>query len=273
MVNVLFFCMALLVFMMGASVFSFLNVVAYRSVKKESYIKGRSYCPECGHELAAKDLIPVISFITLAGKCRYCKKPIPVRDTIFEIVGGLLLLATLIKAVTDANFDLYTADNAAYCKLISRVVVMFLFFSMLDVVSLIDMAIMEIKNRHVAIVFAIAVAAVFVMPEITLAERVIGAFSVSIPMLVIALIIPGGFGGGDIKFMVPVGFMLGFKLALTGFFFAILGGGIYGVFLLATKRADKKSHFAFGPFLCLGMTISLLFGGRILNAYFGMFRI
>jgi leader peptidase (prepilin peptidase)/N-methyltransferase len=65
--------------------------------------------------------------------------------------------------------------------------------------------------------------------------------------------------------------MLGWKLNLLATFLAIVGGGFYGMFLLASKKADRKSHFAFGPFLCIGLAVSLFVGERLLTWYLGFF--
>ncbi len=271
MEKALYLLTAFVIFMMGASIFSFLNVVAYRTVKGEGFIKGRSYCPDCGHDLGVFDLVPVFSYIFLGGKCRYCQKHISIQDTVFEMLGGFLLLGAFYKALSSIDIIISTNDADIYIGLMLRVILTFSFFSVMDVISLIDVATMEIKNGHVIVLAFIGAAALFIMPEISLVSRLIGMVAVSVPMLIIALIVPGGFGGGDIKMMAPVGFMLGWKLTLVGTFLAILAGGIWGAFLLLTRRAEKKSHFAFGPFLCAGMAVSYLFGDLILNAYLGLF--
>ena len=97
--------------------------------------------------------------------------------------------------------------------------------------------------------------------------HLIGAFCVSVPMLLLCLVIDGAFGGGDIKLMAAAGLFLGWQNTLLAMFLGILGGGLYGIWLLAAKRADKKDHFAFGPFLCAGIVIAMLFGEPILQWY------
>ena len=77
----------------------------------------------------------------------------------------------------------------------------------------------------------------------------------------------GGFGGGDIKLMAAAGLFLGWQNTLLAMFFGIVFGGIYGIYLLAAKKAGKKDHFAFGPFLCAGIVIAMLFGGPVLEWY------
>ena len=84
------------------------------------------------------------------------------------------------------------------------------------------------------------------------------------------IIVPGGFGGGDIKLMFGAGFFLGAKLTVVAAFIGILLGGGFGALLLAQKKANRKSQFAFGPFLCIGITIAMFFGETIADWYMGL---
>ena len=79
-------------------------------------------------------------------------------------------------------------------------------------------------------------------------ERLLGMISVSLPMFLLILMIPGAFGGGDVKLMAGVGLFLGWRRCLVSFMAAVLAGGIYGGFLVLTGRKGRKDHFAFGPF-------------------------
>ena len=94
---------------------------------------------------------------------------------------------------------------------------------------------------------------------------------VSLPLYLLTIPVPGAFGGGDIRLTAACGIFLGWKLNLLALFLAVMGGGIYGMWLLATKRKGKKDHFAFGPFLCVGMAIAMFAGENILNWYLGFF--
>ena len=80
--------------------------------------------------------------------------------------------------------------------------------------------------------------------------------------------IPGGFGGGDIKLMAAAGLFLGWQRTLLAGFLALVGGGTYGIWLLAARKAGRRDHFAFGPFLCAGLAAALLFGEPMLRWYF-----
>ena len=87
-------------FAIGASIFSFLNVVIYRLPRRMQFTQGKSMCTTCGHELTMKDMIPIISWISLKGKCRYCGAPVSSRYTVVESLGGIFAVVwTLIYGV------------------------------------------------------------------------------------------------------------------------------------------------------------------------------
>ena len=98
-------------FAIGASIFSFLNVVIYRLPRRMGFTLGKSMCTSCKHELSARDLIPIISWTSLRGRCRYCGEKISVRYTIIELIGGAAaVLATLLLGI---NFKALAAFIAA----------------------------------------------------------------------------------------------------------------------------------------------------------------
>jgi len=87
-------------FAIGASIFSFLNVIIYRLPRHKQFTLGKSMCTTCGHPLAAKDLIPIISWLSLKGKCRYCGARISARYTIVEMLGGIsAVVCTLVFGI------------------------------------------------------------------------------------------------------------------------------------------------------------------------------
>ncbi len=123
-------------------------------------------------------------------------------------------------------------------------------------------AVIDIRTQYIPpelnILLALfGVLSIWTLPGSGIAERLIGVVSVSVPMILIVLAVPGGFGWGDIKMMAAAGLLLGWKGNVTAFFIAVILGGAYGVFLLAAKKKGRKDHFAFGPFLSVGIAISL----------------
>ena len=245
---------AVLAALAGMCIFSFLNVVIYRVPRHMNFITGRSHCTRCGHALSGLDMIPVVSWLCLRGKCRYCKAPVSARYTVVELLGGMLALLSVYQY----GFQW-------------KALTVFAFFAVLTAVAFVDADTMEIPDGFVIAAALVGVISIFVFPEISLVSRLIGIVCVSGPMLLLAMLIAGGFGGGDIKLMAACGIFMGWKISLLAMFFAALAGGAYGVILMARKKAGRKSQFAFGPFLCVGMAAAFLWGEKILNWYLGMY--
>lgn len=153
---------------------------------------------------------------------------------------------------------------------ISTVLTILLFLALLSIISSVDIATMEIPNTFVIAALVLGIISIFTMPGTSLPSRILGMFVVSVPLLLITLLIPGAFGGGDIKLMAACGLFLGTKLTLLSFAFAVLTGGLYGIWLLVMKKKRGKEHFAFGPFLCLGMAAALFIGDKVWYWYVGL---
>ena len=232
----------LLRFALGASIFSFLGVVIWRLPRGESVVRGRSHCPACGRTLSAAELVPCLSFLVQGGRCRGCGAKIPARDFWLEMLGGETARAALSFAV----------------------------LGILTVVAFMDIDTLEIYDRFPALLLVCGAAAQFIFPGPGIKSRLLGCVIVSLPMLLLALIVPGGFGGGDIKLMAGAGFFLGARLTVVAAFVGILLGGGFGALLLAAKKADRKTRFAFGPFLCIGIAAAMFFGERLADWYIGL---
>ena len=241
----------LLRFALGASIFSFLGVVIWRLPRGESVVKGRSHCPACGRTLSAAELVPCLSFLVQGGRCRGCGARIPARDFWLEVLGGGGVCACC----------------AAFGGETARAALSFAVLGILTVVAFMDIDTLEIYDRFPALLLVCGAAAQFVFPGPGIKSRLLGCVIVSLPMLLLALVVPGGFGGGDIKLMAAAGLFLGWQNTLLAMFFGIVFGGMYGIYLLAAKKAGKKDHFAFGPCLCAGIVIAMLFGGPVLEWY------
>lgn len=137
---------------------------------------------------------------------------------------------------------------------------MYIFLTLLAVVAIVDMNTMKVPNLLVAAVAVLGMLSIPVCPEIGLWERGIGMLCVSLPMFIITLIMPGGFGGGDIKLMLVCGLFLGYKKSSVAFVVAVLAAGVYCILMLVAGKMEWKSRFAFGPFLCLGMMAVAILG-------------
>ena len=252
--------LGLIRFLLGAALFSFMNVVAWRLPRGMDPLKGRSVCPQCGHTLGAPDLVPVFSWLFLRGRCRHCGAHIPARYLLVELLGGVLALGCTWRygAAYALPGGLFGMSWAALLALAVC--------GILLSVSLIDAETQTIPDRLNLALAVFGAVSVLLSPADWL-PHVIGALCVSVPMFLLCLVIDGAFGGGDIKLMAAAGLFLGWQNTLLAMFFGIVFGGMYGIYLLAAKKAGKKDHFAFGPFLCAGIVIAMLFGGPVLEWY------
>lgn len=243
-------------FFFGACIFSFLNVVADRMPRGESVVRGRSHCTNCGRVLTAWELIPCISFLALRGKCKGCHTAIPKRCFWVEIIGGAAFVSCGIC---------YGCGTSGILSL--RGTVIFAYLGILLIVALIDWDTQMIYDRFHIFILILAIAQVVLVPEHGIVDRLIGAVIISVPMLILALVIPGAFGGGDIKLMAVSGFFLGTAPIVCAMFFGLLTGGGYGAIMLKNKKLGKKDQFAFGPFLAFGLALATFFGDQIVAWY------
>lgn len=239
-----------LLILSGACAGSFLNVVIYRLPKGEFFTKTRSACPACGEKLKWFDLIPVFSYIGLAGRCRYCKDKISKRYPVVEAVCAGLAALCFARFGPNLRFAISFGVSV-----------------ILLAVAIIDHDTMEIPDSLVIALIPFAVLSVWGWTEVSFLERIAGFFTVSMPMCILTLIIHEAFGGGDIKLMAVCGFLLGWKNTLFAFFIALLIGGGYAIYLLISGKSKKGTHIAFGPYLCAGIVSAIFFGSEAIYFY------
>ena len=246
-------------FAFGACVFSFLNVVIYRLPAGERIISGRSHCMSCGHKLSSGELIPLISYIILGRRCKACKERISPRYFIVESIGGAAFCGC-------AAFFEYSDE-----VLISvSGILVFAFLAVLMAVALIDWDTQIIYDRFHIIILILGIIAIWVFPVTDIKSRIIGLLIISVPMYILTWIIPGAFGGGDVKLVAACGWFLGVKAVVTGTFVGFLAGGTYAVVLLALKKIGRKDHFAFGPFLAAGYAVAVFLGNFLADWYISL---
>lgn len=239
----------------GACIGSFLNVVISRLPEKGSFLSdSRSKCPACSHRIRAYDLIPVFSWFILLGRCRDCKERISIRYPLVEVAGAAFAVAVLLR---------FGLDWAALIVYGATMILM--------AVALIDYATSTIPDSLCIALIPFAVASVLLLPDVTLLSHFIGMVSIALPMLLLTLVIPGAFGGGDIKLIAVCGLMLGWQLTLLAFFIALLFGGGTAIWLLASGRRKRGEHMVFGPALCIGIVAALFYGVEIIALYLGFF--
>ncbi len=239
-------------FIFGSILGSFYNVVIYRLPRKESVVFGSSHCPNCNTPIKPYDLIPILSYFILKGKCRHCKAAFSFRYALIEFVtGGLFALTYHIFGYSWLTF------------------IGILLASVLIIITAIDIDTMEIYDTFQVIILFIAIAYI---PQsgLPIGDHLIGFFIISIPFYIIALL-TNGMGGGDIKLIAMGGLLLGWKATLVAFFIASITGGIVAILLVLLKQQGRKSLIAFGPYLCLGIYNAFLYGNSIFDWYIRLF--
>lgn len=242
-----------LVFILGLVVGSFMNAVIYRLHKGVSFVRGRSYCPHCKHELHFFDLIPIFSFIMLRGRCRYCAKRISWQYPLVELATGIIFFSLWWQFGLSWDLGVY----AIYSVFLLIIFVFDLrYYLILDVVSVPAMVIA-------------ALASYFIL-DLDILSMAIGA------------LIGGGFfylqylvsrgkwiGGGDIRLGVVMGLMLGFPNILVALFVAYCVGSLVGIGLILAHTKQWKSQVPFGTFLSAATIITFFFGTAAVNFYRG----
>ena len=239
------FAMAALI---GLCFGSFANVVIYRLPQGKSVALPPSCCQKCDTRLKLRDLLPVISWLALRGKCRYCNTKISPRYPITELTCSIIFTLTAMRY----GADIYLLP--LWCMAF-----------ILLCIAWIDIDTMKIPNS-LLIIAAIAGLCNLLLPPITLEAfiyAIFGAISGAVPLLLIDGLVrliakKPGFGFGDVKLMAVAGMFLGVTGVFFAFIIAFISGGIVAGYLLWAKIMKRESYLPFAPFLCLGVLVSLL---------------
>lgn len=221
---------------------SFLNVVIYRLPRGGSLLLPPSHCPSCGYRLRASDLIPVLSYSLLRGRCRSCKAAISPRYPIVELLTAVLTLGWWYK---------YGISGSGWEFLI--------LIYILIAIAFIDWEHQIIPNRLTLpmMVFGLTLKEL----QGDLIPAFVGMAVGGGLLLIIALLYPKGMGMGDVKFLGMTGIFLGWQKALCSLFLGSLIGVLVIIPLMILGKIDRRTPFAFGPFLVIA-TLIVLFGGN-----------
>ncbi len=239
-------------FLFGLIIGSFLNCLIYR-LENEQTLGGRSYCPNCKHQLAWFDLIPVVSYLMLLGKCRYCHKKISIQYPIVEIATGIAFL--LIFTVVPSNI--------LYLMLLWYV------FASFTVIFIFDIKYYIIPDRILfpAIIITLLYEILFTFPHF-ISNTLWAAVLASGFFLAIFLVSRGKWMGfGDVKLAILMGLILGFPNILSGLFLSFCIGSVVGVVLMISQKKGLKNEMPFAPFLIIGTFLALFFGNIIASWY------
>lgn len=286
MINILIY---VFVFLAGLAFGSLINVLIYRLPIEEDVVVKPSHCVNCQNKIKPYDLIPVISYIFLRGKCRHCGEKISIQYPLIELLTALIFTGIYYRfgwVISLQGFQAITVNDLVNTLSIFLLSVIFL------TVFFIDLKHYIIPNQM--IVFGIVSGLIFA------ALKGINAFfmganlynfapykfdplkdaglAMLVGFLVFFLIVIIGewimkaeaMGMGDVKLMAVVGLFLGLKLTVLSMFLSFIIGSVVSIFLLATKIKGRKDQIPFGPFIVLGSSIALIWGTQILSWYFNL---
>lgn len=233
----------LLVFLIGIAVGSFLNVCIDRIPAGESVVSPPSRCAACGRRLGAVELIPVLSYFYLRGRCRSCGMPFSGLYPLIELLTGLLFVFVRWRF------------GWSWAALAAGVIA-----AILIVITVTDL-------RHGIIPDKVLIAGLILGLPLTALQSwdslkggVFAFFAAGLFMLALAVISRGGMGGGDVKLAALMGLYLGPWGVAGALFTAFLAGGATAALLLLTGRKERKDPIPFGPFLAAGGLAALFWG-------------
>ena len=246
-----------LVFLYGLVIGSFLNVCIYRIPIGKTIVKGRSYCPNCNALIPWYLNVPVLSFLFLKGRCKFCNSPISKRYLLVESLTGILYLAVWFI------FG-FTYESLFIAALLS----------ILIIISFIDFDTQTIPDGLVLLILALGIihgGYQSICLDAPWHIWVIGFFAASLPLFILGLIVANSMGGGDIKLMAAAGLFIGWKLILLSLFIGSIYGAIYSAFILIRRKGNMKTAIPFGPYLSMGITTAVLFGEKLISWYLTSF--
>lgn len=242
----------IIIFLYGIVIGSFLNVLIYRIPIKENIATDRSHCMTCGAKIKWYDLVPLVSYMFLRGKCRNCGTKISMQYPLIEGINGCGYV--LIFAVNGFSW---------------QSILLCITYSILIVISVIDF-----RTYEIPVVLNIGIAVLGVVQILLDVENrldyLIGFCAVSGFMLMVLLLgraIKGvdAFGGGDIKLMAAAGLLLGYQNIILAFLIGcILGAVIHSIRM---KVSGEDHVLAFGPYLCAGICVAMLYGSTMIQWY------
>ncbi len=243
-------------FVFGLLLGSFFNVVIYRLPRGESVVRDRSRCPQCKALIRWFDNIPLVSYVSLKGRCRQCSFSIPGRYPAVE------LLSALIAALVVYRYGLTLQGVWVYGFISTLLIVTFIDWSHQIIPDVLSLG---------GVVFGWVGAVVCL--DLNLVESLIGSavgggLILGIALLYRSLRKVDGMGGGDVKLMAMIGAFLGWQMVFPVLFLASLVGSVYGVYLIR-KGGSGKTAVAFGSFLAPAATLIFVLGAQLWDLYMG----
>jgi leader peptidase (prepilin peptidase) / N-methyltransferase len=244
--------------LLGLCVGSFLNVCIHRLPLKQSVVHPRSRCPKCGYMLRWYDNMPVLSYAMLRARCRSCGAPISLQYPLIEVITAIVFVA---------HWYVFGATVMLPLRL--------LFACALIVLFMIDLEHQILPDVITLPGIVLGVALSLVLPpglvESLLGVVVGGGLLWGIAELWYRLRKVEAMGFGDVKMLAMVGAWLGLKMVVLTFVLSSMMGGLVGIVLIASRRADMATKVPFGTMLAVGALIASLYGGPLLAWYLSRF--
>jgi len=243
--------LAILFGILGLLVGSFLNVCIDRLPRDRSVVSPPSHCEACGHRLGVRDLLPLVSYIVLRGRCRYCQAGISGKLIWVELATGLIFALLYWQYGFSAELGIF---GFYACLFI--------------VVFVIDIEHQLILNK--VVYPALIVALLLSVVTIGIANAALGGAIGFAIFFLIAVVSRGGMGWGDVKLVALIGLATGFPLVLFAIVLAAIIGSIVAVALMIARRRRFRETLPFGPFLAVATMITLIWGSDFLAWYMGL---
>lgn len=257
---------------LGLFIGSFLNVLVDRLPNGKNPLVGRSHCDYCKKVLAWNDLIPVVSFISTKGRCKYCKHKLSVFYPIVEISTGLLFIITYL-------FYMGNAVGLVFSLFIVSVMIVIFFADLKygiipDLIVfpaiIISLIFLVLNNKPVIGEFILNPVSVHGNPS-SLPFYLLSAVMCFLLFLFLFVATKGrAMGFGDVKFAFLLGLVLGPFPTIIMLYVAFLTGAIVGLILILWKKKGMKHAIPFGPFLVEGFLISYFLGPQITHLILGI---
>lgn len=273
--------MYFLLFFFGAAIGSFLNVIALR-YRPERFllsaksIGGRSRCPKCRRTLRWFELVPLASFTLQGGRCRRCRARLSSRYPIVEILSGLIFVFVPVR-LANFQFPIFNFPTLS--------ILWILFFLTLLLVFLVDMRLSIIPDEANIFLMALAIlllsahgglpfsgsyGGLFGLQGNVWLNHIFAAIAGGAFFGLLILVTKGrGMGLGDLKLIIPLGFLFGWPAIIFLAAAAFILGAAYGVYAIWIRGKNMKSAVPFGPFIVAAAALVFFFGSPAIDAYFG----
>jgi leader peptidase (prepilin peptidase)/N-methyltransferase len=255
MMDYVFIYNLILVCIMGSCLGSFANVCIYRIPREESISFPPSHCTVCGNEVKRYDLIPIISYGILRGKCRFCGEKISLRYPLVELFTAIIFGVLYIKYGMTLIFIKYAALS------LLLVVIGMIDYDTTDVYFIVSMV-------------GVILGVVFIIAEVLFGGNSIKAVLPYVygailggGVITLIILLTKGMGAGDAEICIVCGLFLGWKLTVLLLFLSFVIGGFGGILLIAIKKKTRKDYIPFGPFIAIAAIITMIYGNDIISWY------